>query len=245
MDRGPGASGVDVYSDGVYTNIDPAHCRQRFPQPEDRRGGVAGSPRRRTQQVSGGLIRNNLINLKNGEPYFAILLLNTHGQRIQDNVIRDPTPPPVQTLCCTDGIELDAVRDVEINGNTITGLAAALRVSEAYYPVTLPGLSDVQVTHNRFYANAPRDPGVHPVSAEFARRPRQLVGSERRRRLKWRPPGCRQPGQRPVVRAYRLGGRGDNRRRPAHRTPTGSTPQTHSSSGARCPPTSPPIHRSR
>ena len=57
--------------------------------------------------------------------------------------------------------------------------------------------------------------GFHAVSAELARRPRQLVGSERRRRLEWRPPGCRQPGQRPVVRAYRLGGRRGNCRRPA------------------------------
>ena len=42
------------------------------------------------EQVSGGLIRDNLINLKNGEPYFAILLLNT--QRTADPGQRDPGP---------------------------------------------------------------------------------------------------------------------------------------------------------
>ena len=150
MDRGPGASGVDVYSDGVYTNIDPHIVDNVFPNPRIAAVELQGVGGERLP-VSGGLIRNNLINLKNGEPYFAILLLDTHGQRIQDNVIRDPTSPPVETLCCTDGIELDAVNDVEINGNTITGLAAALRVSEAYGG--LPGLSDVHATHNRFYAN--------------------------------------------------------------------------------------------
>ena len=103
--------------------------------------------------MSGGLIRDNLINLKNGEPYFAILLLNTHGQRIQDNVIRDPSPPPRPDALLYRRHRAGRSQDVEINGNTITGLAAALRVSEAYCPVTLPGLSDVHATHNRFYAN--------------------------------------------------------------------------------------------
>ena len=151
-DRGPGAWGVDVYSDGVYTNTNPQIVGNVLPNPRIAGVQLQGVPAL-GEQVSGGVIRDNLINPKNGEPYFAILLLNTRGQRIQDNVIRDPAPPPVQTLCCTDGIELDAVRDVAINGNTITGLAAALRVSEAYYPVTLPGLSDVHVKNNRFYAN--------------------------------------------------------------------------------------------
>ena len=33
MDRGPGASGVDVYSDGVYTNINPHIVGNVFPNP--------------------------------------------------------------------------------------------------------------------------------------------------------------------------------------------------------------------
>lgn len=144
--------GIDLYSDAVYTNVNPVVEGNVFANPRIAAVELQGVPNV-GEEVSGGLIRDNLINLKNGEPYFAVLLLNTQGQRIQDNVIRDPSPPPVQTLCCTDGIELDAVRDVAINGNTITGLAAALRVSEAYYPVTLPGLSNVRVANNRFYGN--------------------------------------------------------------------------------------------
>ena len=33
MERGPGASGVDIYSDGVYTNIDPHIVDNVFPNP--------------------------------------------------------------------------------------------------------------------------------------------------------------------------------------------------------------------
>ena len=90
FDRGPAASGVDVYSDGVYTNTNPHIVGNVFPNPRIAAVELQGVPDV-GEQVSGGLIRDNLINLKNGEPYFAILLLNTHGQRIQDNVIRDPS----------------------------------------------------------------------------------------------------------------------------------------------------------
>ena len=246
MEPFPGASGVDVYSDGVYTNTNPHIVGNVFPNPRIAAVELQGVPTL-GEQVSGGLIRNNLINLKNGEPFFAVLLLNTHGQRIQDNVIRDPEPPPLDQACCTDGIELDAANDVEINGNTITGLAGALRLSVAIsmFPRSQRCTGDAQP----LLRQRPRDPGVQPVSGGLARRPCQLVGSERRRGLEWRPSGCRQPGQRRVVRACRRYARGapgvQTCRRPAPGPQLDRQPQPHSSSGARCPPTSPPTHRSR
>ena len=56
------ASGVDVYSDGVYTNINPHVVGNVFPNPRIAAVELQGVPDL-GEQVSGGLIRDNLINL--------------------------------------------------------------------------------------------------------------------------------------------------------------------------------------
>ena len=103
--------GTDVYSDATYTNLNPVVVRNVFANPRIAALQLQGVPDV-GEQVFGGLIRGNLVNLQS-EASFGILLLATHGQRVQDNVIRDLSPPPLRELCCIDGIHLDAVDDVE------------------------------------------------------------------------------------------------------------------------------------
>src|SRR4051812_39313390 len=154
------AHGVDVYSDGVYTNLDPVIVRNVFANPvvaAVEYQGLADLG----QTVSGGVIRGNLINmhLRPGVPpgsfltRNAVLLLNTQGQRVQDNVILDPSPPALETRVFPYGVFLDTVRDIEISGNTFTGLGSALRVSHIGPPFAFTGLSGVRVANNRIYGN--------------------------------------------------------------------------------------------
>src|SRR3954453_5750161 len=154
------ARGVDVYSDGIYTNLNPVVVRNVFANPvvaavEYQGLNCCG------QDVSGGLIRGNLVNmhLPPGLPpgsfrtRNAILLGNTRGQRVQDNVIRDPSPPELGTRGFPYAVFLDTVRDIEISGNTFTGLGTAIRVSHVVPPFDFTGVSDVRVANNRIYGN--------------------------------------------------------------------------------------------
>src|SRR3954466_5438869 len=154
------ARGVDVYSDGVYTNLNPVVDRNVFANPVVAAVEYQGLANL-GQDVSGGLIRGNLVDmhLRPGVPpgsfltRNAILLLNTHGQRVQDNVIRDPSPPPLETRVFPYGMFLDTVRDIEISGNTFTGLGTAIRVSHIGPPFAFTGVSGVRVANNRIYGN--------------------------------------------------------------------------------------------
>src|SRR4051794_25993300 len=154
------ARGVDVYSDGVYTNLNPVVDRNVFANPVVAAVEYQGLANL-GQDVSGGLIRGNLVNmhLRPGVPpgsfltRNAILLLNTQGQRVQDNVIRDPAPPALETRVFPYGVFLDTVRDIEISGNTFTGLGSALRVSHIGPPFVFTGVSGVRVANNRIYGN--------------------------------------------------------------------------------------------
>ncbi len=149
-------SGVDVYSDGTYTNLDPVVVRNVFANPAVSAveyQGINGG-----EEVSGGLIRGNLVNMHRpaavpaGTFRFAMLLLDTHGQRVQDNVIRDADPPQLDTRVFPYGVFLDSVTDLGISGNTFTGLGAALRVSHiGSQPDT--GATNVRVANNRIYGN--------------------------------------------------------------------------------------------
>src|SRR4051794_9005467 len=154
------AHGVDVYSDGVYTNLDPVIVRNVFANPvvaAVEYQGLADLG----QTVSGGVIRGNLINmhLRPGVPpgsfltRNAVLLLNTQGQRVQDNVIHDQSPPALATRGFPYAVFLDTVRDIEISGNTFTGLGTAIRVSHVVPPFTFTGVSGVRVANNRIYGN--------------------------------------------------------------------------------------------
>src|SRR4051794_39154084 len=149
-------SGVDVYSDGIYTNLDPVVDHNVFANPAVSAveyQGITGA-----QDVSGGLIRDNLVNMHRpaavpaGTSRFAILLLNTHGQRLQDNVIRDANPPPLETRVFPYAVFLDSVTQLEISGNTFTGLGSAFRVSHIGAQ-TYTGASEVRVANNRIYGN--------------------------------------------------------------------------------------------
>jgi uncharacterized repeat protein (TIGR01451 family) len=149
-------SGVDVYSDGIYTNLDPVVVRNVFANPAVSAveyQGINGG-----EEVSGGLIRGNLVNMHRpaavppGTFRFAMLLLDTHRQRVQDNVIRDADPPQLDTRIFPYGVFLDSVTALEISGNTFTGLGAALRVSHiGAQPDT--GATNVRVANNRIYGN--------------------------------------------------------------------------------------------
>src|SRR3954452_1682853 len=153
------ARGVDVYSDGVYTNLDPVVVRNVFVNPVVAAVEYQGL-NNLGQDVSGGLIRGNLVNmhLRSGVPPVsfltrnAVLLLNTHGQRVQDNVVRDPSPPALETRVFPYGVFLDSVTDLEISGNTFTGLGSALRVSHIGAQSDT-GATNVRVANNRIYGN--------------------------------------------------------------------------------------------
>ena len=206
MEQFPGASGVDVYSDGVYTNTNPHIVEQRIPQPEDRRRGVAGSPHPRRAgvrradpeqpdqpQERGALFRRSPAQHtrtadpgqrdpgSGAAPARPGLLYRRHragrGQRRRDQ----------------------RKHDHRARGGS-TPKRRYFRCSQRSQRCT----GDAQP----LLRQRPRDPGVQPVSGGLARRPCQLVGSERRRGLEWRPSGCRQPGQRRVVRACRRYARG-------------------------------------
>jgi uncharacterized repeat protein (TIGR01451 family) len=153
------ARGVDVYSDGVYTNLDPVVVRNVFANPVVAAVEYQGLSDL-GQDVSGGLIRGNLVNmhLRSGVPpgsfltRNAVLLLSTHGQRVQDNVIRDPSPPALETRVFPYGVFLDSVTGLEISGNTFTGLGSALRVSHIGAQSDT-GATNVRVANNRIYGN--------------------------------------------------------------------------------------------
>jgi uncharacterized repeat protein (TIGR01451 family) len=143
-------AGIDVYSDATYTNLNPVVVRNVFANPAV--AAVVYQGYNSAEVVSGGLIRGNLVNLPSTAGY-AVLLLNTLGQRIQDNVIRDPSPPALETRTFPYGVRLDGVRDLEISGNTVTGLGTALRVNNLGVPFSIVGVTDVRVTNNRIYGN--------------------------------------------------------------------------------------------
>src|SRR3954447_24990698 len=153
------ARGVDVYSDGVYTNLNPVVVRNVFANPVVAAVEYQGLSDL-GQDVSGGLIRGNLVNmhLRPEVPPGSfltrntVLLLNTHGQRVQDNVVRDPSPPALETRVFPYGMFLDSVTGLEISGNTFTGLGSALRVSHIGAQSDT-GATNVRVANNRIYGN--------------------------------------------------------------------------------------------
>lgn len=151
-------SGVDVYSDGTYTDLDPVIVRNVFADPVVAGVELQGAPG--LEPVTGGLIRRNLVNMHLAhtlpvEPRTrnGIGLLTTSGQRVQDNVIYDPSPPPLATRVYPYAVFLDTVRNIEISGNTFTKLGTAIRINSVSPPFEFTGVSGVRVVYNRIYGN--------------------------------------------------------------------------------------------
>ena len=133
--------GVTI-EDKVFVGHGVMFIKDRFPRATtDERGQISDILYKSNFQHAaiiesnrGGLIRGNLVNMHlpagipangRGQGRFGIFLLNTQGQRIQDNVIYDPSPPPVATRTYPYGVLLDGIRNLEISGNTFTGLGTA------------------------------------------------------------------------------------------------------------------------